>query len=461
MSFSIHELIYKVNQETGGGFDSRQQKRGYSEVLTRIQMLISNNHGSELAEVLYTPAAEQKLKALIVRYLNAEKLAVDGIKSISELADKVYSDMAGIGIISTYLQDPTVEEINVNAHNSVWVQYKDHKERIPYAFNSPNDCVNIVKKMSRFGNVILDGSKPIGDSYLSKGIRMSGAIAPCVDDALGGVASVRVQKTSIITRENLVSWETATDDELNLLTLCVNHGISIAISGATGAGKTADMGFLLSQVKNSLRIVTIEDTYELKLAREDENGFAVNDVVSLLTKEAPNPVSMNDLLRLALRFHPNVLVPAEMRGAEALTVQEAGRTGHTIVSTVHANSAKEAYDRILTMCLMSGTNLSEGRLLKNIVDAFPIMVYKEQLPDMSRKYMEVFEATGIENGEVTGNMLFRFIVTGHEKDENGEVIRTLGYHKQTGFMSQNMAERLFRRGVDPDEINKYTEYTPE
>jgi pilus assembly protein CpaF len=107
------------------------------------------------------------------------------------------------------------------------------------------------------------------------------------------------------------------------------------------------------------------------LAQFDENGVMVNDVIHLLTKEEPNPITMLDLLKLSLRLHPEILVPAEMRGKEALTVQEAGRTGHTIVSTLHANSARTAYERILTMCLEAGTSLSEERLLKNIVKPFP------------------------------------------------------------------------------------------
>jgi len=187
----------------------------------------------------------------------------------------------------------------------------------------------------------------------------------------------------------------------------------------------------------------------------DENGAMVNDVVHLLTKEEPNPITMLDLLKLSLRLHPTVLVPAEMRGKEALTVQEAGRTGHTIVSTLHANSARTAYERILTMCLEAGTSLSEERLLRNIVEAFPIMLFKMQLPDKSRKYIEIFEATGVENGQVAGTTLFRYDIDHYERDKSGKIIKAVGQHKRVGYISQALAERLLINGVELDEIRRF------
>lgn len=156
-------------------------------------------------------------------------------------------------------------------------------------------------------------------------------------------------------------------------------------------------------------------------------------------------------------MHPEILVPAEMRGKEALTVQEAGRTGHTIVSTLHANSARSAYDRILTMCLEAGTSLSEERLLKNIVEAFPIMLFKMQLPDKSRRYMEIFEATGVQNGEVTGSTLFKYVLNHYERDKEGRIIKAVGSHRRIGNISPTLAERLLIGGVPQREIHRFSE----
>ena len=453
--FSVNDLIYRANKLRSDSGES-MQAQDYSEILDKLQRIIAKNHSAELAQVLYSEEAEEKLKDLIMRYLNSEQLVAKDKGNISELVDAIYYDMAGMGLLSPYLQDTDTEEINVNGYGGIWVLYKDRKVRLNETFGTPEACSNIVRKMSRFGNVILDGSKPIGDSFIARGVRMSGAISPCVDLDAGAIASIRKQKPSFITRENLIEWDTATAEELDFLTLCVNNGVSVAIAGATGSGKTADMGYILSCVPPDKRIVTIEDTRELSLAKFDENGVMINDVIHLLTKEEPNPITMLDLLKLSLRLHPEILVPAEMRGKEALTVQEAGRTGHTIVSTLHANSARTAYDRILTMCLEAGTSLSEERLLKNIVEAFPIMLFKMQLPDKSRKYMEIFEATGVENGEVTGSTLYKYVIDHYERDKNGKIIKAVGTHKRLGCISPALAEKLLIGGVPQEEILRFT-----
>jgi pilus assembly protein CpaF len=453
--FSVNDLIYRANKLRSDSGES-MQAQDYSEILDKLQRIIAKNHSSELAQVLYSEEAEEKLKDLIMRYLNSEQLVAKDKGNISELVDAIYYDMAGMGLLSPYLQDTETEEINVNGYGGIWVLYRDRKVRLNETFGTPEACSNIVRKMSRFGNVILDGSKPIGDSFIARGVRMSGAISPCVDPDAGAIASIRKQKPSFITRENLIEWDTATAEELDFLTLCVNNGVSVAIAGATGSGKTADMGYILSCVPPDKRIVTIEDTRELSLAKFDENGVMINDVIHLLTKEEPNPISMLDLLKLSLRLHPEILVPAEMRGKEALTVQEAGRTGHTIVSTLHANSARTAYDRILTMCLEAGTSLSEERLLKNIVEAFPIMLFKMQLPDKSRKYMEIFEATGVENGEVTGSTLYKYVIDHYERDKDGKIIKAVGTHKRLGCISPALAEKLLIGGVPQEEILRFT-----
>ena len=295
--FSVNDLIYRANKRRSEGGETIKAQ-DYGEILDKLQRIIAKHHSAELAQVLYSEEAADKLKDLIMRYLNSEQLVAKDLRNISELVDAVYYDMAGMGLLSPYLQDSDTEEINVNGSSGIWVLYKDKKVRLTEPFSNPEACANIVRKMARFGNVILDGSKPIGDSYISKGVRMSGAIEPCVDPDAGAIASVRKQKPLYITRANLISWNTATAEELDFLSMCVNNGVSVAIAGATGSGKTADMSYILSCVSVEKRIVTIEDTRELTLAQYDENGVMTNDVIHLLTKEEPNSVTMLDLLKL-------------------------------------------------------------------------------------------------------------------------------------------------------------------
>ncbi len=447
--YSTYQLVYEHGKKYTH-LQEREKSDEYAAVLSQIQSSIAKNYANELYDTLYDQGQASVLQQLIVRHITSAQLVTTGVSSIAQLADMIYNDMAGFGPITPYLKDPHVEEININGWNLIYIVYSDRKVRLTRGFNSPEECAEVVRKMARSGGVILDGTNPIGDSYISQGVRMSGIVPPCVDYERGDVASIRKQKPSVVTRENVIAWNTATEKELDFLTLCINCGVSLAFVGETGSGKTSDMNMLLSTSKPSKRFFIIEDNRETQI-----QGNA-RDAVYMLTKEQYPPITMNDGLRLALRFDPDIIVPSEMRGEEANTAVESGRTGHTIVSTLHANSAQAAYQRIMTMMLMAGTTLSETRILKNIVESFPIIVYKTKLPDGSRKYMEIFEATGVKDGEVIGNMIFKYRVDHHDRDEFGEVMKTYGDHLELSGISPELADRLCAKGADRIQVEMYT-----
>ena len=406
--FNINDLIYKMNVNMNvDSENSNQQTMKYKDVVDKIRHIISKYHSAELIDVIYSPSAGDTLKNLIIRYINQNRMLVEGCSNISVLADKIYEDMAGFGILTKYLQDEEVEEVNINAWNCIEVIYPDKVEMLEETFVSPDDCMDKIKKMVWLGGSIIDGSNPKVDSFIGDGVRISAIIPPCVDSKTGGVASIRRQKENVITRRLMIEYGSATADELEFLPLCINNGVSIAIAGSTGSGKTTDLAYLISCINNNKRIYTIEDTRELNIAKY-ENGKMTNRVVQTLTKNGPNPITMDDLLKEALRFHPYAIIPAEMRGSEAMTAVEAGRTGHVIISTLHANSAVDAYNRILSMCVATGLRLSESKILEFILEAIPLVLFKRQLPDGRRVYDEIFEGTGIKDGKVVGNTLYKY-----------------------------------------------------
>jgi pilus assembly protein CpaF len=256
-----------------------------------------------------------------------------------------------------------------------------------------------------------------------------------------------------VTKEQLVEWQTATPEMLDFLTLCVNHGISIGIAGKTGSGQTTDISFLLNAADRNKRIYTIEETRELDLFSEDADGNAQNRVIHTCTRPSDMQnanVDMNGLLRTAMRFSPDIIAVAEMRGGEAMVAQEAARTGHTVVTSLHANSARKAYGRILSMCQMSGTLISTGILLGLIVEAFPVMIFKRQFPDGTRRMMEIVEATGVMDGAVQANTLYRFETEG---ESNGSYMRVSG-------ISDGLAETLRDCGASNEEIVYFKEGNP-
>lgn len=443
-SFSIHDLIYQVGAAETQNTDTAMQS--YAQALDRVRRAISTHHGAELAGVMASPEAEQRLRQLITRYLTQYHIAIEGIPSVADAAARIYEDMAGFGVITQYLRDTRIEEININGWNRLELVYPDHIEYRTEAFLSPADCVDKVKKMVQLGGEVIDGSHPVVDSYIGGGTRISAIIPPCADDTTGAVASIRRQRTDSITKEQLITYQTATEEELDFLSLCINHGVSLAVAGATGAGKTTDLAYLLSCLSPDKRIYTIEDTREIYLDRAR--------LVQTVTKGEPNPISANDLLKEALRFHPTHIVPAEMRGSEAWTAQEAGRTGHCILTSLHANSAVDAYNRILSMCVQSGIQLSEGKILQMILEAMPLILFKRQLPDHRRVYAEIFEGTGIQNNTVTGHTLYRYEITDTQTDKNGNVVCARGLHRRVDSPSDALIERLRYGGASRKDLQK-------
>lgn len=452
--FNINDLIYKMNSGTDAG-TSAENAGTYKEVLDKIRHVISHNHSAELINVMYSDEAKEKLKNLIVRYLNQNKLSVAECKNISELADKIYEDMAGFGVLSKYLTDPAVEEININAWNSIEVIYPDKIIMLDETFINADDCMDKIKKMVWLGGSIIDGSNPKVDSFIGEGIRISAIIPPCVDKKTGGVASIRRQKKNVITRKLMIEYGSATDEELDFLSLCVNNGVSLAIAGSTGSGKTTDLSYLIECLDAQKRVYTIEDTRELNIAKVNSKGIMENRVVQTVTKDGVNPVTMDDLLKEALRFHPDVIIPAEMRGTEALTAVEAGRTGHTIISTLHANSAIDAYNRILSMCVSTGVRLSESKLLEFILEAMPLILFKRQLPDGRRVYDEIFEGQSVENGRVIGKTIYKYEIKENVYDSDGSIQKVIGVHKQVNKMSPELLARLKYGGASEEMLRRF------
>ena len=297
--------------------------------------------------------------------------------------------------------------------------------------------------MVRLGGLVLDGTNPVVDSYIIEGIRISAMIPPVTDRRSGAVFSIRRQRMAKVSKQQLVEWRTATPEMLDFLSLCVNHGVSVGFAGKTGSGKTTDISYLLGTADQNKRIYTIEETRELDLFSEDAQGNAQNRVIHTCIRPSDLPdadVDMNDLLRKAMRFSPDIIAVAEMRGAEAMTAQEAARTGHVVVTSLHANSARKAYGRILSMCQMSGTHISTDILMGFVAEAFPVMVFTKQMPDGTRRFMEIVEATGVRGGAVQARTLFRF--------ENGQFV-------QMGGISDSLVMTLLENGAPVASVDRF------
>jgi pilus assembly protein CpaF len=460
MSITAYEYlsILQATQSTSectkedGGFD-------YSKLLETVRSVIAEKHSTELSSALGSADAAKTLKTLILKYC-VEALAGKEFDQAG-LVEKIYQDMAGLGVLTDYLYDPNVEEININGYNVIEIDYPDHIKYLydKEAFPTPTAALDIVKRMVRMGGMILDAQTPRVDSYTGDGTRISAMIPPVVPQERGVIASIRKQIKSSITREQLLASGSASADMLDFLALCLCNGISLGLAGSTGSGKTTDEAYLLNEYirRNddyNNRVFIIEDSRELNLTEYDEENDRPARVLYTVTKDPPNPITMLDLIVSSLRFHPSLIVPAEVRDAAAYQAAVAGQTGHTILTAFHADGAHDAYRRLVSMCHLAQTGLSDELLLEMCVSAWPIMVFKKQLKDNSRKYMEIFEATGAEAGRLKGRMLYRFVVSKTERDGRGRVVKVHGSHKKMGSISPELFRRLRDNGAPEAELHR-------
>lgn len=458
MSITAYEYL-SILQTTESNGDAKTHDFDYLTLLEKIRTTIAERHSKELAAALDSHAAAKTLKALILQYC-VEFLAGKGFEQ-ETLVEKIYLDMAGLGLLTEYLQDESVEEINLNGFDTVEIIYPDRTKFLygTEAFPTPTAALDIVKRMVRMGGMILDAQAPKVDSYIGDGTRISAMIPPAVPPERGVVVSIRKQSRSSISRVQLFESGSVSADMLDFLTLCLCNGISVGLAGGTGSGKTTDQAFLLNEYIKSNddynnRVYIIEDSRELNLIGFDHLHERPARVIYTTTKPVPNPITMRDHIINALRYHPKLIVPAEVRDGAAYEAASAGQTGHTILTAFHADNAEEAYARLVSMCHFANTGLSDERLLEMCVGAWPIMVYKKQLKDNSRKYMEVFEATGVKNGKLCGTMLYRFVISENERDEHGQIVKVHGEHLRVGSISAKLYNRLKDNGVEERALNR-------
>lgn len=429
----------------------------YENVLREVRDHFAKKYAHLFVKFINDDGAEKKVTQIITKYINDNGIRAEGIADTAELVKRLYNDYSKFGIITEYINDPTVEEINCNSYDDVEIVRQDGYEKLPAGYASPGQFIDYVKKIMSIAGITLDESNPIGDGYITTGVRASAIIYPCVDENVGAVLSIRRQGMANITKEQYIEGGTATSEELEFIENLTKYGVSVVFGGAVGSGKTTDMSYFLKRLSNDMKIFVIEDTRELDLVRRDGDGKVSNRVIHTKTRYSDDPrknIDMSDLQRSSLRHSPAVIIPSEMRGPEAMPAQEAARTGHIVITSLHTNGPEATYTRILTMCNMAGGNIRDSLMLDMIIEAFPIVVFKKKLPDSSRRIMAIYEATGHHDGRIEGRYIYRFVVKDNVYDGN-RLIRVEGEHKKVGYISDNLAQRMMENGAPASLVKLY------
>ena len=350
------------------------------------------------------------------------------------LVMEVQHEVFGLGPLETLMKDSEIADILVNTHNQVYVERYGKLEKTDVRFRDDAHLMQIIERIvTRVGRRV-DESSPMVDARLADGSRVNAIIPPLALD--GPILSIRRFGAERLTMNDLIQFNSVPPQIAEVAAACVKSRLNMLVSGGTGAGKTTLLNCLSNYIPENERIVTIEDSAELKLQQDH--------IVRLETRppniEGQGTVTARDLVRNALRMRPDRIVVGEVRGGEALDMMQAMNTGHDgSISTVHANSARDALSRLETMMLMAGITLPERALREQIASALDVIVQLTRISDGSRKVVEFAEITGMEGSTITTQTIFKFEQRGVE---NGKVV---GEFVATGVMPSFM-ERLERYG---------------
>jgi pilus assembly protein CpaF len=349
-----------------------------------------------------------------------------------ELLDEVF----GLGPLEPLLKDSTISDILVNSYRDVFVERRGLLERTSTQFRDEAHLRLIIDRIVTAVGRRVDESSPMVDARLPDGSRVNAIIAPLTLD--GSCLSIRRFGHDRLTADDLLRTKSLTPNMLQFLEGCVRARLNILISGGTGSGKTTMLNVLSSYISNRERIITIEDAAELQLRQEH--------VVRLETRpaniEGQGAVRQRQLVINSLRMRPDRIVLGEVRGEEAVDMLQAMNTGHDgSLTTIHANSARDALARLETMAAMSGLNLPEKAIRQQAASAINIVVQIARLSDGARKVVSISEITGMEGDIVTIQEIFSFKKSGI--GENGVV---LGEFMPSGIRPR-CSEQLVTSGV--------------
>ncbi len=420
----------QLKEQNSNGHQRLQEIKAqlHRNLVGKLDLAQLSNIEPALLEKQITRIAEEMIISQNIPLSIAERERV-----VREVRDELF----GLGPLEPLLHDPTISDILVNGYNQVYVERHGKLERVDVRFQNDEHLLQIIDRIvSRVGRRI-DESSPMVDARLPDGSRVNAIIPPLAID--GPALSIRRFGTIKIDMHELIRRGTLTEDMAYVLEGCVKARLNIIISGGTGAGKTTLLNVLSSFIPPDERIITIEDSAELQLQQPH--------VVRLETRppniEGKGEVTQRDLVRNALRMRPDRIVIGEVRGEEAIDMLQAMNTGHDgSLTTIHANSPRDALSRLETMISMAGLNLTDKAMRQQIASAVHLLIQATRLEDGSRKVTSITEITGIEGDVIAMQDIFKFERVG--VDSEG---RVLGRHRATGIRPR-FADRLRRYGYE-------------
>jgi pilus assembly protein CpaF len=353
-----------------------------------------------------------------------------------KFVQEVMQDTLGYGPLDPLLQDPTVTEIMCNAHDDIWVEKAGKIEPTDLAFTDEIQYRQVIQKIVAAVGRRVDESSPMVDARLPDGSRVNAIIPPLAIH--GSVLTIRKFSADPYTVKDLINFGTFTLDLAVVMEACVRGRLNVLVSGGTGTGKTTNLNVLSSFVPDGERIITIEDSAELQL----QQPHVINLESRPPNAEGSGEVRIRDLVKNSLRMRPDRILVGEVRGAEALDMLQAMNTGHEgSMTTVHANSARDALSRLETMVLMAGFDLPVRAIREQVNAAIDIIMHLDRLSDGRRVVTAVTEVQGLEGDTILLQDVFKWRATPASNGKlGGELVAT--------GLRPKFLDRLIEHGIE-------------
>ena len=412
------------------------RRDSFQELKIRLHQKLLDNLDFSTLTTLDRELLHDQIKDVTERLLTEEEIFLSP-ENKERLITEILSETLGLGPIEQYMHDPDISDILVNAYDQVYIEKFGKLHLTDTKFKDDNHLMQIIDRIVSEVGRRIDEASPMVDARLADGSRVNAIIPPLALD--GPILSIRRFRVSILNMDDLLSNGSLSPPIVELLMGMVRARLNVLISGGTGAGKTTLLNILSVYVPEDERVVTIEDSAELKLQQPH--------VVRLETRppniEGKGTVTQRDLVRNALRMRPDRIIIGEVRGPEIYDMLQAMNTGHDgSLSTIHANSTRDTLLRLETLMLLSGIDIPQRGIRELISSAIDVVLQVTRYSDGSRKISSISEIVGMERNTVTMQEIFYFDKTGLGK--NNEV---LGSFRPTGIRPKFM-ERFLRSGVD-------------
>jgi len=407
----------------------------FQEIKARLHRAIITKIDLTKLNMLSADRVHTEVSRLAEELLLAENLPLSTMER-DRLVSDLKNELFGLGPLEPLLSDPTISDILVNSYSNIYIERRGKLERTSIAFKDDEHLMRVIERIVSTVGRRIDEAQPMVDARLPDGSRVNAIIPPLAID--GPTLSIRRFGTDPLKMPKLIEYGALTKEIAILFEMCVRARLNIIISGGTGAGKTTLLNALSAYIPADERIVTIEDSAELQMQQPH--------VVRLETRppniEGRGEVTQRDLVKNALRMRPDRIVVGEVRSGEAIDMLQAMNTGHDgSLTTIHANTTRDALSRLETMIQMTGMRLSDRAMRQQIASAVNVVIQVARLTDGTRRVTSISEITGMEGEMITMQELFQFERTG--VDPSGKVIGRF----RTTEIRPRFAERFKQYGM--------------